>query len=1579
MGERLKGRSWRAALGLLVLLALPILGFGGGPYTINSFTVKWVAADGTSKEITSSGELKSTYGYEVRVAIGKQGSYREVGSFRETRGDRADDFQTPSGSAAVQYHAFGKEYREGDEIQLRWYDHVYNSVKRSKNNIKDLLYPSKVDVVVKDGGGKELYKETVFDLGGSGGGAAAAEVRIPWQYSKVTAADADAPIFTALNKSGKEANVNPSFVLPIPKGGGKDIKIELAIGMSHKTVRSLEFAENSNGKSFDGSARVRMKSPGDKGFWNHSVKRIGESPSGSAFGQFFDAYPYPNTDGKIEIKKNMLVEGWILVVEARNVAKDGVCVGGMYGGRKVQIKQPVKSGTSMGAAKNGKCSASEPNWDGYSGEYWFVPLWVDGADLDAIKVMPGPCPGAMLEVEYSATGDGYKDLKLFKDEECLQSVPSGSKVESGRTLYATLMPEGGSGCKEIKLLWSVDGKPVEGNECNVVEKGKKYSFVPQGKQDKKVKVWGKTETKKITLSYEAAGYEIKHGANLLSKGAQVDCGARVTIRRESKAGDPGCMASVDVYVNGDKKGTITWSGSGWTPCEVEVEGDADSKAAFIFQEIVRQYTAKWSDQPGKYKLHVYKGPENSEEEVTNGSQVGCGSRVRILVELDAAMAGRPVRGITAKDDNQNEIHGTFDGGSTLIIDALSKSIDAVEVELGADPKGLTVIVDESAGGVKLVDVEVVNATQGTTIWQGGKYGAGDGRFAEGDDLEVKFNGVETCYSDVVVEVRKRNTNKDLIAELQVGKSCTINGAREGVDVTVKQGWKKKQFEVEWQNATPPNFKVQQGGKALVSGAMADCGSSIEIVPELGGCKGVQEVKVNDKTVSKNTDGKYILELQEAISKIEVTDQDKTLTVEWGSLPVEVKVNGNGTSPVSVKCGDILRLTLEPDKAAGSVLEVVLEEEGKSSVTLKKGGAPSGYTWEVDANSGAVTITWTPTGNVKIAKVVLPSMCKITYAKDLDRYTVSVAKRGAPNAALKEPIEVPSGTELLVTVKVANPAQYKVEKVNCGDAAVAEGTKKGPVEYSYTFTVKADTEIVVVLAGQKYKVEYSPAGGDVAVKEVWQNGKGNAGGGEVVATGGEVNYATILYVRAEAAKTSAAVQGVEKVEVRYKGGTLVELISEGEGWYRLKDGVVKEVEEIVVTVQKLAPGEVFVVYGGETKGAEEFSPYGQAKGAVRWSCGGRPLEAGKRNKVRVSDAFKWELVSANGVSLDDLVPMCLTVNRQYAWPFTGGEKRKEFTSMEEFLPAPIKEAVGRQAITELRLDTYISLSQSAMEYLVLYVQDPKPLGDLEVIVKGGSTGLNYGESYLLTGGGTLRVKAKAHPPVQLQRAFLGEQDLGLTLEEEKEVQLPAYDKASATGNRLTIGAIFTQAAHDECLLTLNVNDAAGGELTVWRGTERLESGKYYQRAVRVSVKVQARPGYFLQQVEQNGLKVYENAQRDTLVQSHQYELDLPATAATIVAYFEKSSRRKPQPSAVDEAIWQGVSMYPNPSDGEVHVDGASVVSRYAVYDVAGREVIRGEHDGSVAFSIDFRALSSGYYIVRLYSLEGETMSRGVIRR
>lgn len=1529
-----------AAVAILSISLLPRVCVGQGARIV-SVEIKLAGPDVTEDR------LKTSYGYELRVEAGAPSATpTELGIFREWELSQGDKPQATGGGnmATFKPRTLPYSYGAGEVVYLRWYDHVMSSNPLDGEALKNIFYPVSGVVKFVDATSQAVVgsEQTFFQINEPD--ATKAEVRIPWQNAMIKE-DADRAIYTVLNNAGISNQENPSFALPSHSG---DLKMVVTLTMAKKAVKKLEFVPNPEGASFDGSARVRMKSPGDEGFMMNQIYHDLDFDAGA----FYNAYPYPSATNEENTYPDIL-EGWIMVVEQKGNAADGVCVDGKYGGTLVKISR-----RRDGSAPNVDAKPVDRSWDDFGASptdsYWLVPLWSDG---DTIKVKVGPCNAAKLKVHYIESGALYSNLRLWSDAGCTVGIPSGGAVKSGQPIYVTVDVTGLNDCEGPRVLWNVNGS---GGGQAIASVDGKYSFTPTGNGGEVVDVWVDKETKETKLVYDDAQYSLfDSNGQLKVSGSTVTCGTKVKVNMKNAAVADGCLERVEVQLGGTVKGSIAWSGSGWQPVETEVRG---AEANFAFTRVAKRFSVSWAVGAG-YTMRVEAGGS----EIASGARVECGSGVKVTVT--PAIPGQRVLRIKAVGPDFTE-----NGSGTLNISSISQDITAIEVELGPDPSKLTVEVSEEFAGVRAAQVRVYNRTRSRAIWENGAYVDG-GRFEEGDELEVSYVPEGGCVdaTKVKVEVKEREGGA-LLKELKDGdRSATIPSASKGIDVRVAASGTKR-YGVSWSGT---NFEVKQQGNDITSGQQVDCGSSITIVPTLGDCGRAQEVKVNGTAVSPDWQGQYAHEVVGTVSSIEVVAGVKTLEVTWSaSLGVGVSVEGNSSSPVSTPCGAEVRVVLTPDAGDGLVQGVTIGEEGKADATVTKDGASAlGFTWEENQpTAGQTTVKWVPKGNVEIKAVSLPRKFRIHFS-DGDGYTVTVTR--ADGAAVANGEGLLEGTQLTVTVEVTNAAKHKVVKVN-GDASGITEVATG--KYTYGFSISGETTVRVELGVRKYKVVYAPNALKVSALKAWAGGWSVARGGVEVSSGAEVAYGSVMYVYVRPA--GGAVQGVSRVKVKYKNPALGErdlsvFTDAGEGWYLL-DRLEGEVENFEVEVEQLNAGDVYVVYGSAALGGEEERPFGP-KGVVRWRKGGADLDAGKKQKVKVSDALKWVLSAAPGVEDGKLRAVCLVVNRQYVAPFLAGERDKDM-KLEDVLPAGLLADVQAFRVTTLRLETYVSVLLDARPQLVLTVRKPV-LGELEVTMPGaGGAPLDYEVSYKVSGGTTVTVKALAQSPVVLKEARAGVVNLGLTLGEQKQYQLPEYDAASENGNRVPFFAAFARSeTADNCLLKLEVNDAEAGSLSAMRRGEALENGKEYQRGLSVEIVVQAKDGYFLKSVRQGGAIVFENTQMDTTQLVRTIPMSLPGGTLFIQAEFAKISKRGVLNGVLAGEAFRELTLSPNPTDGVVEVRGATGVVGYTVFDVSGRAVARGAHVGDAHLRIDLRSLAAGYYLVRFYGEDQRARVMGVMRR
>ena len=1528
-----------AAVAILSISLLPRVCVGQGARIV-SVEIKLAGPDVTE------GRLSTSYGYELRVEAGAPSTTpTELGIFcgwELSQGDK------PLASRGVNKATFKPRtlpysYGAGEVVYLRWYDHVMSSNPLDGEALKNIFYPVSGVVKFVDATSQAVVgsEQTFFQINEPD--ATKAEVRIPWQNGMIKE-DADRAIYTVLNNAGISNQENPSFALPSHSG---DLKMVVTLTMAKKAVKKLEFVPNAEGVSFDGSARVRMKSPGDKGFMMNQIYHNQDFDAGA----FYNAYPYPSATNEENTYPEIL-EGWIMVVEQKGNAVAGVCVDGKYGGTLVKISR-----RRDGSAPNVDAKPVDRSWDDFGASStdscWLVPLW---SDEETIKVKVGPCDVAKLKVHYSESGALYSNLRLWSDAGCTVGIPNEGMVKSGQPIYVTVAVIGLSDCEGLRVQWNV--KDSGGGQATASADGK-YSFTPTGNEGDVVNVWVSKETKETRLVYDDTLYSLSDSnGQLKANGSTVMCGTKVKVNMKNATMADGCLERVKVQLGGTEKGSIAWSGSEWQPVETEVRGET---ANFAFTRVAKRFSVSWTVGAG-YTMKVEAGGS----EIPNGATVECDSGVKVTVTPDTP--GQRVLRIEAVGPNITE-----NNSSTLTINSVSQDITAIEVVLGPDPSKLTVVVSEEFAGARAAQVRVYNRTRNKAIWENEVYVDG-GRFEEGDELEVSYVPEGGCVdaSEVKVDVTEREGGASLKTLKDGDRSVTIPSASKGIDVRVTASGTKR-YGVSWSGT---NFEVKQQGNGVVtSGQQVDCGSSITIVPALGACERVGEVKVNGAAVSPDGQGRYVHEVTGPVSSIEVVAVVKTLEVSWGaSLGVGVSVGGNSSSPVSTPCGAEVSVVLTPNAGDGAVQGITIGEEGKADATVTKDGASAlGFTWEENQpTAGQTTVKWVPKGNVEIKAVSLPQKFRIHFS-NRDEYTVAVTRAGG--AAVTDGEELLEGTQLVVKVKVTNVSQHEVVKVN-GDTNVIKKVDLG--EYTYRFSISKDTRVSVELGVRKYKVVYAPNALKVSELKVWAGGWSVARGGVEVSSGAEVAYGSVMYVYVRPA--GGAVQGVSRVKVKYK--TLGErdlsvFTDAGEGWYLL-DRLEGEVENFVVEVEQLNAGEVYVVYGSAALGGEEERPFGR-KGVVRWRKGGADLDAGKKQKVKVSDALKWVLSAAPGVEDGKLRAVCLVVNRQYVAPFLAGERDKDM-KLEDVLPAGLLADVQAFRVTTLRLETYVSVLLDARPQLVLTVRKPV-LGELEVTMPGaGGAPLDYEVSYKVSGGTTVTVKALAQSPVVLKEAHAGVVNLGLTLGEQKQYQLPEYDAASENGNRIPFFAAFARSeAADNCLLKLEVNDAEAGSLSAMRRGEALENGKEYQRGLSVEIVVQAKEGYFLKSVRQGGAIVFENTQMDTTQLVRTIPMSLPGGTLFIQAEFAKISKRGVLNGVLAGEAFRELTLSPNPTDGVVEVRGATGVVGYMVFDVSGRAVARGAHVGDAYLRLDLRSLAAGYYLVRFYGEDQRARVMGVMRR
>lgn len=1542
MEKRFTFRTVRVVAAAAMVLLSPLFALGQGDKTI-TFDFKLVDEENHDFE-------PNRYAYEFRVRVGEAGTTpRYVGAYRAWK--TIDDYPQKAENDDERLTFYPEispiKCSGGGEVYIDWYDHVITMVRNVTFYNKDwkVYYPkeAKVTITKGNGGGSyDGYSNKQF-FGPVQGEALEAEVRIPWRNVQ----DVDDAIYTVLNQAGN--NNNCSFTLPSDLEEGS--KVVVTLTMAKREWKRLKFVQSAEGRSFDGTMRVRMKSPGDEHFIETYLNQFFQGIKIESK-PFYEAYPYPSTE-YTDGGSPLILEGTLMVVEARSWAADGVCVDKKHSARSVELANPGD------VAKTHKLSKGDDG-KAHSGGYWLVRLWSDG---DVVEVKPGPCPGGKVKINCKDSR-----ISLYEDEGRNVPVSDGSEVESNRRLYGRVNPYQVEDCSKPPVVqWGV---PPGGYKSTLIDKANgEFSFVPGGKEGETINLFIYNERIKTKLNYDDKKYLVECNGDKKNDGESVSCGSVVMVNVKEPSKVDVCVGKIKVDVGGTSQ-LIEQRGGEWKPVQVTVEGE---EAKFTFNPEKKKYAIHWA-QGTDYSIKVEAGEQAAQLQVIQeGGEAPCGGTIKITVTPGN---GLKVQGLKALYEDGAEEAAPV-GSNTLKIASLSQGIQRIEVKVGTDPQ---VTVDETFNGERVAKITVRNATQSMDIWAEGKYLDQEqkGVFANGDELKVSLEPMGGCVNGdkVEVEVTWNGDQATKQTHRMTKADNTLNIPKAYNKVTVKVLYSEpKQFAVSWSGN---NFKVRQNGVDLTLGGLVACGSIIEIEPNLPACEQVKEVKVKGNLI-RASQGKYEYEVKEEVTSIEVTSEPKKISVTWGGIKnVEVAVNG-ATSPMpsEVNCGEELTVVFKPKAGDGAVQAVTIAEEGKGDVTLTSDNH-QGYTWEDNKPAdGQTTVKWRPEGNVTIKSVTLPEKHTVTYTDDADlKYTVKVEDQDG--TTVPSGSQVLGGAELTVKVTVANPVEWKVVKVN-GDVDVKREAADG--EYTYTFTITKDTEVKVELGKQMYKVSYVQS---VDVKEMKVR-KDDRSGNEI-ASGSEVEYGSEIYVYvAVEKKQGSAVLGVQSVTVKYKDLPDQPLVVDGDGWYKLEK-LVGEIVGIDVKVEKLEPGEVLIVYSEKAQGGEGEEPRG-AKGIVTWKDkDGQPIAAGQKKKVKVDDPITWSLAAATGVEDSKLLAVCLAVNRGYAQRLEETDRGKAYGTLGELLDLVdgLKDKVMTQTVTEVKLETYVTVKQEPKSLLVLTVRKPQLGGKLDVVMPGaGGASLDYDKSYRVSGETEVTLKAEAQSPVVLKEVRVGIEKLALTQGQESKYKLPPYDPASANGNRLAIYADFSQEGADNCLLTLQANPPEGGAVTALRKSnkEELSSGQQYQRGLDVEVKVQAKEGYYIKSVIQNGAELYGNVQSDTTKVMYSFSIKLPAKELLVQTDFSPISRggKEGKTNAVESVALRGVEIYPNPTDGAIEVRGASGVARYAVYDVTGREMLGGVHDGGAQLRIDLGMLASGFYIVQLRSADGGMRAEGVLRR
>ena len=74
----------------------------------------------------------------------------------------------------------------------------------------------------------------------------------------------------------------------------------------------------------------------------------------------------------------------------------------------------------------------------------------------------------------------------------------------------------------------------------------------------------------------------------------------------------------------------------------------------------------------------------------------------------------------------------------------------------------------------------------------------------------------------------------------------------------------------------------------------------------------------------------------------------------------------------------------------------------------------------------------------------------------------------------------------------------------------------------------------------------------------------------------------------------------------------------------------------------------------------------------------------------------------------------------------------------------------------------------------------------------------------------------------------------------------------------------------------------------------------------------------------------------------------------------------------------VNIYPNPTDGIVHISPLSEATDIAVLDMTGQKVIEQNVNAGTNISLDFSGLSSGVYILRING-DASSLNLKIVKR
>ncbi|HRZ32081.1 MAG TPA: T9SS type A sorting domain-containing protein [Flavobacterium sp.] len=128
---------------------------------------------------------------------------------------------------------------------------------------------------------------------------------------------------------------------------------------------------------------------------------------------------------------------------------------------------------------------------------------------------------------------------------------------------------------------------------------------------------------------------------------------------------------------------------------------------------------------------------------------------------------------------------------------------------------------------------------------------------------------------------------------------------------------------------------------------------------------------------------------------------------------------------------------------------------------------------------------------------------------------------------------------------------------------------------------------------------------------------------------------------------------------------------------------------------------------------------------------------------------------------------------------------------------------------------------------------------------------------------------------------------------------------------------------------------------------------------------------------NGNYVVGGYARSTIFLNHPSIAPLTTNGGYSDFFIAKLGTGPCEPLSVDEPIKNKIKFYPNPTGGMLNIEAENLRS-YAVYNLLGQELMKGDFNGNNNFSINLEVLSRGTYLVRFVGLDGEVVTEKVIR-